>query len=102
MLRHVVMWKIDQAALPEGETSHDAAERLSAALRALEDQIPGVVALSAYPDLAGSEGNWDFGLTVDFETAEDLEAYQVDPLHQAVVSKIRAVVADRACVDIAV
>ncbi len=102
MIRHVVMWKISEDALGDGQLAADEARRLSERLNALVGQVPGIVALNAGANCVDADGNWDFGLVADFQNQADLDAYAVHPLHQDVVREIRLVVSARACVDIEV
>ncbi len=51
------------------------------------------------PNSVNAEDIWVFGLVVDFETEEDMQAYAVHPAHLEVVRQIRAVVSERAAVD---
>lgn len=99
MIRHVVMWKVSEGALAADETKGQVVKRLTDALNALVETVPGVAALNAGPNCVDAEGNWDMGLVADFETQADLDAYAIHPLHQEVVTQIRAVVSARACVD---
>ena len=59
--------------------------------------------MSAFAQLlarAREEGRLPMGLTFDQETAEDLEGYQVHPLHVAVANEvIKPAACDRACFD---
>ena len=99
MLRHVVMWKISGDLTGDGVRREDVAETLSGALADLVGVVPGIVSMTVGTNCVNAEGNWDFGLVVDFETEEDLQVYAVHPAHLEVVKQIRAVVSVRAAVD---
>ena len=99
MLRHVVMWKISGELIGSGLRREDVAQTLSDALADLVGVVPGIISLTVGPNCVNAEGNWDFGLVVDFETEEDMQAYAVHPAHREVVKQIRAVVSERAAVD---
>lgn len=101
MIRHVVMWAIDQEKLDDGQTIPEVAAALTADLRALTETVPGIRSLTAGPNCVAADGNWDMGLVVDFDNEDDLQAYAIHPAHMDVVVKIRAVVAARAAVDFA-
>lgn len=95
MIRHIVAWKL---------ASEDAAERAEHAgritreLSALRGVVPSIIDLAIGPDVVGG-GNWDLALVVDVADRAGLDAYQTHPDHQAVVSFVRSVVADRVAVD---
>lgn len=100
MVRHVVMWKVDESALADAESVARVAGDLSARLQALTDVIPGIVSMSAAPNGVAAAGNWDFALVADFADEEALEAYATHPAHLEVVAKIRAATSARAAVDL--
>jgi len=96
-MRHVVLWKRNGA---------DAAERAAQAaevarrLNALEGVVPQLRSISAGPEAACPDVNWDAVLIAEFDSIADLEAYQVHPAHEEVVAYVRSVAAGRAAVDI--
>ncbi|MFB2554348.1 Dabb family protein [Herbiconiux liangxiaofengii] len=97
MIRHVVAWKT--AATEPAERDAATAE-ITRLLSSLPPLIPSISALTVGPNMAYFDTNWDVVLVADFETLADLDAYQVHPEHQAVVPRIKALVAQRAAVDI--
>ncbi|MDA4892116.1 MULTISPECIES: Dabb family protein [unclassified Microbacterium] len=97
-LRHVVMWRM--AAEDPRQRAEHAAEG-ARLLAALEGVVPEIQSLSAGPNAAYPEENWDLVLVADFADQAALERYQVHPAHQEVVAYIRSVVGARAAVDIA-
>ena len=96
MIRHVVTWKL---------SSEDAAERASQAaevarrLNALDGVVPQLLSISAGANSVYPDANWDVTLVADFDSVEELEAYQVHPAHEKVAVYIRSVVASRVAVD---
>ncbi|MDR6867220.1 hypothetical protein J2Y69_001821 [Microbacterium resistens] len=98
-LRHVVMWRM--ASEDPSEREAHAAEA-AARLLALEGVVPEIRSISAGPNVAYLDANWDLVLVADFEDVAALDAYQVHPAHQEVVAYVRSVVASRAAVDIEV
>ncbi|MEJ1092173.1 Dabb family protein [Microbacterium istanbulense] len=97
-IRHVVMWKMNGA---------DAAERAAQAaevarlLNGLDGVVPQLRAVFAGANTEYPDANWDVTLVSDFDSLDDLEAYQVHPAHEEAAAYIRSVAAGRAAVDIA-
>jgi hypothetical protein len=96
MIRHVVAWKVAATEPAEREAAAAEITRLLSSLRGV---VPSISALTVGPNMAYFEANWDVVLVADFATLADLDAYQVHPEHQAVVPRIKALVAQRAAVD---
>ncbi len=99
MIRHVVAWKL--AATEPEQKAADAAE-IARLLSGLVGVVPSISALDVGPNMAYFDANWDAVLVADFATLADLDAYQTHPAHLEVVPQIRALVAQRASVDIEV
>ena len=96
MLKHVVAWKIADAASPEGQKTIAS---IVAGLESLVGVVPSIRALSVGPSVVTGPNHWDLGLVVDFDDEAGLEAYQVHPEHQKVAAHIRLVVSEQAAVD---
>jgi hypothetical protein len=97
MIRHVVAWKVATTETAEKDAATAEITRL---LSSLVGVVPSISSLTVGPNMACFESNWDVVLVADFATLADLDAYQVHPEHQAVVPQIRALVSQRAAVDI--
>jgi antibiotic biosynthesis monooxygenase (ABM) superfamily enzyme len=82
MIDHLVFMAARDDASPED------IEDLIASLRGLRDTVPGVVDLSVGENFSPRSGGSTHGLSVRFETAEDLQGYLKHPDHQAVVEKL--------------
>lgn len=96
MIRHIVTWKLQA----EDDAAKSAAvAEITEALLALQAQIPQARGLTVGRNVAYPDKNWDIVLTADFETLDDLDAYQVHPAHLAAAEVVRARVSARACVD---
>lgn len=95
-LRHVVSWQVE-GKTPEARTA--TAARLAAALEDLNGRVPTLIRLEAHANSLQLAGNWDLVLIADFEDEAALEAYLVDPAHQAVAKQLRAVATKRSAVD---
>ena len=97
MVKHLVMWNFKED-FPE-EKKEEMAKEADARLKALVGQIKGLTrAEMKLNRLPGSSR--DLLLVSELETAEDLAAYQVHPLHVAVAEEvIKPATCGRACVD---
>ncbi|MFB2596294.1 Dabb family protein [Herbiconiux sp. P17] len=97
MIRHVVAWKL--AATEPSQKAADAAE-VARLLSGLVGVVPSIVSLTVGPNMAYFEANWDVVLIADYDDVAGLDAYQTHPAHLEVVPQIKALVAQRASVDI--
>jgi hypothetical protein len=96
MIRHVVSWKLNGA---DAAARAEQAATITATLSALPAVIPEIVALQVGTNVAYPESNWHVVLIADFESLEDLEAYQVHPDHVAATHVIKPLVESRSNVD---
>ncbi|QNE45697.1 Dabb family protein [Glaciihabitans sp. INWT7] len=96
MLKHVVSWKVADAASPEGQ---EKIASIVAGLESLVGVVPSIRALSVGPTVVTSPDHWDLALIVDFDDEVGLEAYQVHPEHQKVGAFIRSQITAQASVD---
>jgi hypothetical protein len=87
MIRHVVMFRLNESATPE------AVECIRAALAALP--APGRTAFTMGPDLGLHPANMDVALVADFEDADAFAAYNVDPEHDRIRKDLIAPVTER-------
>ena len=97
MVKHLVMWNFKED-FPE-EKKEEMAKEADARLKALVGQIKGLTCAEMKRNrLPGS--SHDLLLVSDLETAEDLEGYQVHPLHVALANEvIKPATCNRACFD---
>ena len=84
MIDHLVFMAAREDASPED------IEDLIASLRGLKDTVPGVVDLSVGENFSPRSGGYTHGLSVRFETAEDLQGYMKHPDRLAAVEKLDA------------
>ncbi len=97
MLRHIAMFRFVNGADP------GAVARLTAALDALPAAIPEIVAYELGPDLALSDGSWDFAVVGDFADIDGWRTYRDHPVHRAVIGEhLAPLLADRAVVQLEV
>lgn len=97
MVKHLVMWNFKED-FPE-EKKEAMAQEADARLKALVGQVKGLAFAEMHLNkLHGS--NRELLLVSELETPEDLDAYQVHPLHVAVAEEvIKPVACDRVCFD---
>lgn len=95
-LRHLVLLRFHPGTSPEQVAA------IATALRTLPGQIPELGTYLVGPDLAISDGTYDFGIAADFASQADYETYRDHPAHQAVIHELIApLVAERAAVQYA-
>jgi Stress responsive A/B Barrel Domain len=94
VFRHVVLlrWK-------EGVTQ-DQKDAFEGALAQLPSKIDVLRAYHVGPDAGLAEGNHEFAIVAEFETAEDYPAYRDHPAHEAFKEQhLFPLVAERAAVQ---
>ena len=97
MIKHLVIWRLKETALGNSKAAN--AQLLREKLEALRGQIPGLNHLEVGLDFSATENSGDVVLITEFDSREDLAAYQAHPIHQAVVAFAREVVSERRLVD---
>ncbi len=94
MIRHVALFQWN-----EGTTEEDIAA-ITAGLATLPAAIDVLVTYSFGPDVAFSEGNFDYAVVADFNSIEDYPIYVQHPAHADVAARlIRPHVAARSAVQ---
>jgi len=93
MLKHIVFIKFNAAV-----TTSDI-EELKLGLGGLPAVIPEIKGFEFGPDILHTERSWDFALVSTFENADAMKRYQVNPDHQVVLQKVRAMSEILAVVD---
>lgn len=98
MIKHIVLWKLDE--------SYNSAEKeaIKNALRKklfdLQDDISELLHIEVYlnsPEALAK--NYDIMLDTVFNSVEDMEAYQAHPSHQNVVKYVQSLKLQRAAID---
>lgn len=78
-VRHTVVFSLKHTKGSDDEREFlDAASKLSS--------IPGVLRFESLRQIS-KKNNYDYGLSMEFETPEAYESYQQDPAHEAFVQK---------------
>lgn len=78
MIRHIVLFRWNEDASTEDR------DKTVTAFRELAGVVPGRD-LQVGSDIAG-RGTFDWGLSCDFESKDEAQAYTVHPAHQAAIS----------------
>ena len=97
MVKHIVIWTLKEEAL--GATKSENALKMKDILEGLAGKIPGLVHIEVGFDFFQSKDSFDVALYSEFESKEDLAAYQAHPEHLNVVEFIREVRIERKVVD---
>ena len=97
MIRHIVAWRLKDAALGNGKAEN--ARLMKAKLEALRGRIPGLRRLEVGRDFSATDNSADVVLVPDFDSREALAAYQAHPAHQAVVAFVSQIAAERRLID---
>lgn len=84
MIKHIVFFKLK-------DPSPDNIDRTVEVLHNMKGKIPQLRSLEAGRDVVRSERSYDLALVVEVDHLEDLQAYQVHPVHQEVIRYINEV-----------
>lgn len=95
MIKHIVMWRLSEAA---GAKADNALE-LKRRLEGLNGKIPGLLKLEVGIDFSRESESSDVVLYSEFDSNAALQAYQAHPAHAEVVPFVKTVRAERRVVD---
>lgn len=97
MIKHIVMFKLKDT---EGKTAYEnaleAKERFNDVIANVKELKKGEIVINSKD---ADQSNYTISLLCDFDTIDDLNAYQVHPAHVAFGKFIGTVKTDRACID---
>ena len=97
MIKHIVMFKLkDTENKTVYENALEAKERFNDVIENVKELKKGEIVINSKD---ADQSNYTISLLCDFETIEDLNAYQVHPAHVAFGKFIGTVKTDRACID---
>jgi hypothetical protein len=82
MIAHVVLLQ------PKSETSDDEMAPILDHVRALQQDIPGIVAISTGKNLSAYHGGFTYGVIMHFVDEAHLQAHHPHPAHVAVVEEL--------------
>lgn len=97
MIRHVVMWKMKEAA--EGKTKAENMEWIREHLYALLPLIPEIRRMEIGFDVSGTDMSMDLMLLTEFDSLDTLHTYAVHPEHLKVTSYVCKVIETRVVLD---
>lgn len=92
MIKHIVMWRIQ-------EPRQENALKIKAALEGLNGQIPGLLRLEVGVDVSREEDSADVVLYSEFASRQALEDYLGHPAHLAVVPLVKTLRMERRVAD---
>ncbi|WP_373229392.1 Dabb family protein [Cohnella sp.] len=84
MITHIVMFKLK-------DRTPESIDRTVQVLRNMEGKIDELLHLEVGTDVLHSERSYDIALVTKFESMETLQAYQVHPVHKAVIEHMASV-----------
>ncbi len=90
MLTHIVLFRFENM---------EHAEEASRRLRGMKGKIPSLLEVEAGVDITRSGRSYEMALITRHEDEEGLDAYQVHPAHQEVVTYIKSVASGSVAVD---
>ncbi|MGM9940717.1 MAG: Dabb family protein [Bulleidia sp.] len=93
MIRHICMFKLKEENHQE---IFEKAMELAQPLKKLPQALCGDVVVNSEKAPAN---NYDLCLIFDFNTMDDLDAYQADPVHLEFKNYVVANMVSRACID---
>ena len=97
MVKHIVMWTLKDAA--EGRSREENARLMRERLEALPARIDTIRRFEVGLNFNTTQDAFDIVLYSEFDSREDLEAYQVHPAHIETREFIRSVREDHRVVD---
>lgn len=97
MVKHIVFWKLKEAANGLDKTGNAAA--IKQKLESLNGKIEGLIRLEVGIDFLHSAESADVVLYSEFESQEALQYYAAHPLHQEIMPFIAEARNERRVVD---
>ena len=97
MIKHIVMWKLKDSA--RGNSKDQNALELKSVLEDLKNKISVIKQIEVGINFNKSSAAYDVVLYSEFNSQQDLQAYQKHPDHVKVVDFVNEIRDDRAVVD---
>lgn len=94
MIRHICMFRFQQ------EHKEEVIQKALQLSKSLENITCSKGGMTVTNSKLAPQNNYDICLIYDFETIDDLNAYQVDPIHVTFKNYVVEHMSDRACIDI--
>ncbi len=97
MIKHIVMFKLKDT---EGKTAYENAVEAKNRFNKVIENVRELKRGEAVINSADApQSNYTIALICDFESTDDLNAYQVHPVHKEFGAFIAEIKTDRACID---
>ncbi len=97
MIKHIVMWRLKEFA--NGVNKEENARKLKSHLESLKSKIKEIKRIEVGINIKSSDAASDVVLYSEFDSMDDLEAYQRHPEHMKVVDFVNKVRLERRVVD---
>jgi hypothetical protein len=97
MIKHIVMWRLKEFA--NGVNKEENARKLKSHLESLKSKIKEIKHIEVGINIKSSDAASDVVLYSEFDSMDDLEAYQRHPEHMKVVDFVNEVRLERRVVD---
>lgn len=80
MIRHIILWKFDPEVVTSGKQD-EVLGMIRESAEGMVGKINGLISADVSPNFADTP--YDFVYCADFVSADALNAYQTNPLHEA-------------------
>ncbi len=97
MIKHIVMWRLKDSA--NGASKEENAKKLKSSLESLKDKISEINHVEVGININRSDAAFDVVLYSEFDSVDDLQAYQRHPEHMEIVGFVNQIRSERAVVD---
>ncbi len=97
MIKHIVMWKIKD--FYNGQKRDDILKKIKYELEALPPKVKEIKLFEVGINFNEKDFAYDIVLYSEFNSKEDLDSYQINPLHREVDSFLSEVRLERHVVD---
>jgi hypothetical protein len=97
MIRHIVFWKLKDDVT--GAARADVLKQIKDGFEAMQGKVPGLLTIEIGIPFSEGPESADFALYSEFDSRESLQGYNTHPLHQQMVSIVRAVRIERRVAD---
>ena len=96
MIKYNLTFKSKETDKSVYENALEAKERFNDVIKNVKELKKGEIVINSKE---ANQSNYTISLLCDFETIDDLNAYQVHPAHVAFGKFISTIKTDRACID---
>ncbi|MGH7909816.1 MAG: Dabb family protein [Thermodesulfobacteriota bacterium] len=97
MIKHIVMWRLKEFADARGKEEN--AKKLKSHLESLKSKIKEIKHIEVGINIKSSDAASDVVLYSEFDSMDDLEAYQRHPEHMKIVDFVNEIRLERRVVD---